>query len=99
MEALTARQRKYLRSNAHHLDPVVQVGKGGVSEGLLAEVDKALSQHELIKIKFVDHKDERKELSEEIAEASAAWIAGVVGNVCILYRPNPDPAKRNFSLP
>ena len=99
MDALTSKQRKYLRAQAHHLKAVVQVGKAGLSQSLLSEVDRALEEHELIKVKFVACKEARRELSAKIEAASKAGIAGIVGNTCILYRPNSEEKKQNYSLP
>ncbi len=99
MSELTSKQRKYLRANAHNLNPLVMVGKDGVSAGLVDEIKQALLHHELIKIKFVDGKEDRKALTEEIANASEAHIAGVIGNVSILYREHPEREKRKFDPP
>ncbi len=96
--ALTGSQRKQLRSLAHHLDPVVQVGKLGLSEELLAAVDGALEAHELIKVRFLQFKEERRALVEEIARRCGCEVAGAVGNMAILYREHPDPEKRSIRL-
>ena len=98
MNLLSSAQRKKLRALAHHLDPVVYVGKHGVTEALLAAVTEALDAHELIKVKFNDFKSEKKALSAQIAETSGAEIAGLIGNVMILYREHPDPEKRKIDL-
>ena len=90
MTELSSRQRKYLRGLAHPLEPVVHVGKDGVTEPLLAQIDRALSDHELIKIRFVGGKEEKAELVAEIVERTGASEAGTVGHVAILYRRQPD---------
>ena len=90
MNSLTSAQRKQLRALAHHLKPVVMVGKQGVTEALLAAVNDALDSHELIKVKFQDFKEDRKALSEQIAQASQSHIAGIIGHVLILYRQQED---------
>ncbi|MEO5331596.1 MAG: ribosome assembly RNA-binding protein YhbY [Magnetococcus sp. YQC-5] len=92
-------QRKFLRARAHALQPVVWVGRDGVTPALLAEVDQALEAHELIKIKFNDHKDEKEALIALIAEQSNSVLAGVVGHVALFYRPRHDPTKRILVLP
>ena len=98
MQTLTSAQRKKLRGLAHHLEPTVWLGQQGVTDAWLASVDKALLDHELIKIKFVDHKDEKSELVDEIISKTKAHHAGTVGNVAILYRENPDEDKRKIEL-
>ena len=60
---------------------------------------EALAAHELIKVRFVDDKERRRELAAELAEAVEAGLAGVVGHVAILYRPHPDAKKRRIELP
>ncbi|HPW69088.1 MAG: ribosome assembly RNA-binding protein YhbY [Desulfomonilia bacterium] len=99
MKTLTGAQRKYLRGRAHGLNPVVQVGKQGITPDLIRAVNEALDSHELIKVKFVDFKEERKELAREIAERTSSEAAGLIGNVAILYRQQPDEQKRKILLP
>jgi RNA-binding protein len=96
---LKGSDRKHLRGLAHHLKPVVQVGKQGVIENLITSVSQALDAHELIKVKFVDHTQEREELSREIANRTGSELAGLVGNVAILYRQHSDAEKRKIRLP
>lgn len=90
MKELNSGQRRKLKSLAHHLDPVVMVGQKGFTESLARAVDRALSDHELIKIKFVDFKDEKRELTGKIAASVNAGLVGIIGNIAILYRENPD---------
>lgn len=96
---LTGSQRKYLRGLAHSLKPLVQVGKGGVTSALLAAVNQALDEHELIKIKFVDFKEEKKELSEEIGRKTKSEKVGMIGNVAVFYRRHAEPEKRKIRSP
>lgn len=90
--ALSGSQRRYLRGLAHTLEPVVQVGHGGVSEGVVAAVDQALTDHELIKVRLHEPEDKRA-MAEEIARASRAVLCGLVGHTAILYRPHPDAPR------
>jgi RNA-binding protein len=96
---LKSSDRRHLRGLAHHLKPVVQVGKQGLIENLIATVSQALDAHELIKVKFVDLKQQREELSREIATRTRSELAGLVGNIAILYRQHSDAAKRKIRLP
>ncbi len=98
MSTLTAAQRKHLRSLAHHLQPIVLIGKQGVTDNVIDSVDTALEAHELIKIRFIDHKDAKKLLTAEIAERTSSQIAGTIGHVAILYRQQEDPEKRHVAL-
>jgi RNA-binding protein len=99
MKELTGWEKKHLRALAHHLKPVIQVGKLGVTDKVLSALDKALDDHELIKIKFMDFKDEKESLSEKIAESCKAIIAGLIGNILILYRQHPDKENRKVFIP
>jgi RNA-binding protein len=78
---------------------VAHVGKDGLSDTLVTSVDEALAAHELIKVRFVDHKDDRKEMAAALADRLHAGVAGVVGHVAILYRPHAEPGKRRVHLP
>jgi len=99
MIELSSGQRKKLKSLAHHLEPVVMVGQKGITESLTRAVDKALSDHELIKIKFVDFKDDKKSLTGEIVSSVNAGFVGIIGNIAILYRKNPDiPEKERIRV-
>ena len=96
---LAGYQRRALRAAAHDLSPIGQVGKEGLTANVLRSVREALDAHELIKVRFVDQKEQRRELAAELAEAVEAGLAGVIGHVAILYRPHPDPDRRRVHLP
>jgi RNA-binding protein len=99
MQPLSGAQRKHLRGLAHHLRPVVHVGRNGVTDPVLREIAEALDHHELIKVRLADPQGRKKELAEEIADRSGgAWV-GLVGNVVTLYRQHPDPEKRRIEVP
>lgn len=98
MKELTGTQRRQLKGIAHQLKPLVQVGKSGVTESLIGAVDRALADHELIKVRFREYKESRRELSESLAERTGSELVDVIGNVVILYRRSPDPSKRKITL-
>lgn len=99
MEQLKGAQRKYLRSLAHHLKPLVIIGTKGVTEQLVGSVNLALQDHELIKVKFGEFKEAKKEISGQIAQATKSHLVGIIGNIAILYRQQPDPEKRKIKIP
>lgn len=94
-------QKKYLKALAHPLRPVVIVGQQGITEALLQAVDRALSDHELIKIKFNEFKEKAQKttLLDRIASSTGCCRVAVIGHTAICYRPHPDPAKRSVRLP
>jgi RNA-binding protein len=98
MAKLKGSQRKWLRGQAHSLKPVVQIGKNGLTEGTLREIDLALDSHELIKIQAVASKEEKQEMARQIEEELGAEAVGQIGHVLILYREHEDPDKRQFDL-
>jgi RNA-binding protein len=98
MAKLKGSQRKWLRGEAHSLKPVVQIGKNGLTEGTLREIDFALDTHELIKVQAVASKEEKQELSRQIEEELRAETVGQIGHVLILYREQEDPDRRQFDL-
>jgi RNA-binding protein len=96
MAALTSKQRQFLKGRAHALSPVVRVGKGGLTEGVVAETKTALRAHELIKVRIeVEDGKERREAGRRLAADTDAHLVGAVGKVAILYREREeDPAIR-----
>jgi RNA-binding protein len=84
---MTGKQRRYLRALGHHLDPVVQVGKEGLSEGLVSALDAALLQHELIKVKLGEAAgSDRRALGAALAEAAGGELVQVLGRTVLIYR-------------
>lgn len=92
--ALTGREKTYLRGLAHPLNPVVFVGSAGATASVIAELSARLDEQELLKVRFVDRKDEKKELAAILATGSRATLIGLIGHVAIFYRQHKDPAKR-----
>ncbi len=91
---VTSKQRSYLRGLANTLDPLFQVGKGGVNEGVVTAVDKALTARELIKLKVLKTSEEGpKEVANALAEATASDVIQVIGFNIVLYRRNPEEPK------
>ena len=96
---LSNSNRSYLRSQAHHLEPVVLIGKQGITDGTIESIDRVLEARELIKIKFREFKDEKLSLSEKITELTNSQIVGVIGHTVIIFRQNPDSDKRQIHIP
>ncbi len=88
--ALTPRQRADLKARAHALEPAVFVGKAGVQDAVVQEVDRALTSHELIKLKIGDSdRAAREAIAEILAERTDAAIVQRVGKIVVLWRPRP----------
>jgi RNA-binding protein len=87
---LTAKDRARLKARAHGLDPVVQMGAAGLTDAVVAEVDKALTAHELIKVRIGgEDRAERAALGDDVAARTDAHVVHRVGKVLILFRPRP----------
>jgi RNA-binding protein len=95
---LTSAQRKRLRGLAHALEPLVHVGKSGITDELVAQLDRALDAHELVKVRFLEGKEEKAELVAELCARTGAATAGTVGHIAIFYRAHADPEKRRIVL-
>ena len=98
MDSLTNQQISTLKSMAQRLEPMLKVGKAGLSDGFVKTVDEALALHELVKVKFADFKDEKKTLSPLLAEKTQSFLVMRVGNVVVLYRQQPDTSKRKVRV-
>lgn len=95
---LTKAQLKFLRARCHDLKPVILMGQKGFTEELLAELDRALTHHELVKIKLAsDDREQRKLLIDQICEQTGAQEVQSIGKTLSVYRVNPDKAV--ISLP
>ncbi len=89
-ESLTNAQKRDLKAQAQRLEPVVKLGHGGMSDAFLKGMDEALAQHGLVKMKFSDHKEEKKTLAPQIAERTGSALVAQVGNVAVFYRPKAE---------
>ncbi|AJY52480.1 MULTISPECIES: ribosome assembly RNA-binding protein YhbY [Halomonadaceae] len=89
--SLSQAQKKAFRSIGHHLNPVVTVSENGVSENLLAELNRALTDHELIKVKLaIPERDDRAAMIAELIANSRADLVQTIGKMALLYRRNPQ---------
>ena len=98
MKKLSSSERSFLRSQAHHLEPIVLIGKSGITDGTIEMVNKALEARELIKIKFREYKDEKKSLSHQIATSTESNLVGIIGHTVILFRKNPNNKNHNYTF-
>ncbi|MBM9511316.1 ribosome assembly RNA-binding protein YhbY [Desulfogranum marinum] len=97
---LNVRQRKALRGLGHHLEPIVYVGKEGISATLIQAAKSALQAHELIKIKLGQNCPlPKKEAAEALAESTQADLVQLIGKMVLLFRPNPElPLEKKIKI-
>ena len=99
-EGLGSHQRQHLKKLAHALDPVVQIGAAGVTDGLVGAVEQAIADHELIKVKLgKGYEGDKKALASDLARRVDAELCQVIGRVFVLYRQARDPKRRKIKLP
>ncbi|WP_404443850.1 ribosome assembly RNA-binding protein YhbY [Sutcliffiella horikoshii] len=95
---LTGKQKRFLRAEAHHLDPIFQVGKGGVNENMTKQISEALEVRELLKVSVLQNCDEdRKEVAEELVAGTKAELVQVIGSTIILYKESKE--NKQIKLP
>ena len=90
---LSPSQKRYLRGLAHSLKPVILTGNKGLTPAVIKEFSNALDQHELVKVKLGDDRDERKAHIAELGEGAKAEIVQSIGRVACFYRRNEDKPK------
>ncbi len=99
MLPLKNNQKKYLRGLGNRLKPVIYIGKNGLSEQVINSIDEALEIHELIKLKYIEFREQRNVLNKQITEMNHCEIAGQTGFTTLFFRRNPDKTKRKIKLP
>ena len=94
LEPLSNAEIRKFKAAAQMMEPMLKVGKAGLTDGFIKTVLDALARHELVKIKFVEFKDQKKELAPLLAEKTASHLVMRVGNVMVLHRPRqPETPK------
>lgn len=100
MLKLTEEQKRHLRRLGHQLKPVVRTGNAGLSEPVMIEIEAALDYHELIKVKLVtEDREQRREFAERICHETGATQVQSIGQIVLLYRPNPKRKGARIALP
>ncbi|MEW6305225.1 MAG: YhbY family RNA-binding protein [Verrucomicrobiota bacterium] len=95
---LTNPQIRKLKAMAQRMEPSLKVGKHGLSDAFIKSLDESLARHELVKVKFDEFKEEKKTLAPQLAERTSSHLIMRVGNVAVLYREQPDPARRKIQF-
>jgi RNA-binding protein len=90
----SSRLRKTLRAAGHHLSPVVQVGKEGVTEAVVRALDEQLAAHELVKVKVgTESPEDRFEAAERLAADAGGQLAQILGRTLLVYRRHPEKPR------
>lgn len=92
---LTNEQKKQYKSIGHHLKPVLIVSENGLTEGVQAELDRALSDHELIKVQLrITEREDRRAVTEELCKIGNCELVQSIGKMALIYRKNPTVNKQ-----
>lgn len=94
---LTGKQKRFLRSEAHHLQPLFQIGKNGLTQSVIAQIEEALEAKELIKVNILQNCSEDKNEIADKLESEGIHIVQVIGNIIVLYKESEE--KKRLELP
>lgn len=95
---LRGKQKRFLRSQAHHLQPIFQIGKGGVNDAMIKQIDEALEKRELIKISLLQNTDEiAEEVAEVLQDAINCEVVQIIGRVIVLFKPSSKEKYQKLS--
>ena len=90
-QSITTNQRKFLRGLGHALNPLVLIGKSGISDSLITQLKQYLAQHELVKVKLLQNAPmDKHEAGATLEKVSGAVLVQKVGKTFLLYAPHPD---------
>lgn len=97
--SLSPEQKKRMRSIGHQLNPIVTVAGNGLTENIQLEVDRALADHELIKVRFVvGDRELKRKMVEELCTITECQLVQLIGHIALLYRPAPTPNPKLSNL-
>ncbi|MBM7649965.1 RNA-binding protein [Bacillus ectoiniformans] len=95
---LTGKQKRFLRSEAHHLSPIFQVGKGGVNDNMITQIAEALEVRELIKVSILQNCEEDKhDVAEALSKGAKAELVQLIGHTVVLYKESRE--NKQITLP
>ena len=95
---LTGKQKRYLRSLAHNIDPTFQIGKGGINENMIQQISETLEKRELIKIHILQNNfDDKNDLAIQLASSTKSEVVQIIGSMIVLYKESEE--NKHINLP
>ena len=95
---LTGKQKRFLRSEAHHLQPVFQIGKNGLTTPVIEQIEEALEARELIKVNILQNcMEDKGEMAERLSKREGLEVVQVIGNILVLYKESKE--HKSIDLP
>ncbi|PCF75408.1 RNA-binding protein [Staphylococcus delphini] len=96
--ALTGKQKRFLRSKAHHVDPTFQIGKSWINDNMVEQLKETLENRELIKIHILQNNmDDKSELAQNISQATGSELVQLIGSMIVLYKESRE--NKQIELP
>lgn len=96
---LRGKQKRFLRSQAHHLSPLFQIGKGGLNEAMITQIEEALEKRELIKINLLQNTDEiATDVAATLEKEINCDVVQIIGRVLVLFKPSSKAANQKLSI-
>ncbi|KFE42216.1 ribosome assembly RNA-binding protein YhbY [Staphylococcus agnetis] len=91
---LTGKQKRFLRSEAHHIDPIFQIGKSGINENMIEQIKDALEKRELIKVHILQNNfDDKGDLADTLSSATDSHLVQQIGSMIVLYKTSVNHKK------
>ncbi|ENH97591.1 RNA-binding protein YqeI [Gracilibacillus halophilus YIM-C55.5] len=95
---LTGKQKRHLRAQAHHLNPIFQVGKDGVNDNMINQIAETLEKRELIKVSILQNCfEDKQDIADELSEGTGATVVQVIGHTIVLYKESKE--NKQIELP
>lgn len=95
---LTGKQKRFLRSKANHLQPLFQIGKNGLTQSVIEQIEEALESKELIKVNILQNcAEDKTDIAQTLSEQDGIHVVQVIGNIIILYKESIE--KKRIELP
>ncbi|MDF0478758.1 ribosome assembly RNA-binding protein YhbY [Vagococcus sp. PNs007] len=96
---LRGKQKRFLRSEAHHLNPIIQIGKGGLTESVIDQIEETLERRELIKISLLQNTDEvADDVAEALTQAINCDVVQIIGRVLVVFKPSSKEKFQKISI-
>ncbi|MES3703813.1 ribosome assembly RNA-binding protein YhbY [Staphylococcus arlettae] len=94
---LTGKQKRFLRSKAHNIDPTFQIGKAGVNDNMVAQIAELLEKRELIKVHILQNNfEDKNDLAQQLSDATGSQIVQVIGSMIVLYKESEENKQINL---
>lgn len=95
---LTGKQKRFLRGEANHLQPLFQIGKNGLTEAVIRQIEEALEAKELIKVNILQNcVEDKNDIARKLEEEEGIHLVQVIGNIIVLYKESVE--KKRIELP